>query len=51
MGLLYTPYAMVAAQFILALPIVAALSHSAVVGVSPTVRLAARSLGATPYQR
>lgn len=50
MGLLYTPSAMVAAQFILALPIVAALSHTAVVGVDPSVRLAARSLGATSYQ-
>jgi tungstate transport system permease protein len=50
MSLLYTPYAMVAAQFVLALPIVASLSHSAVVGVAPETILAARSLGATPYQ-
>ena len=50
MSLLYTPYAMVAAQFVLALPIVASLSHSAVVGVPPATILAARSLGATPYQ-
>lgn len=50
MGLLYSPGAMVAAQFVLSLPIVAALSHSAVVGVEPSVRLAARTLGATPPQ-
>jgi tungstate transport system permease protein len=42
--------AMVAAQFVLALPIVASLTHSAVVGVDPAIRLAARSLGAAPYQ-
>jgi tungstate transport system permease protein len=50
MGLLYSPGAMVAAQFVLSLPIVAALSHSAVVEVEPSVRLAARTLGATPPQ-
>jgi tungstate transport system permease protein len=50
MSLLYTPHAMVAAQFVLALPIVASLTHSAVVGVDPAIRLAARSLGAAPYQ-
>lgn len=32
-GLLFTPWAMVAAQFVLALPIVVALSHRAMVGV------------------
>jgi tungstate transport system permease protein len=50
MGLLYSPPAMVAAQFVLALPIVAALTHSAVVGVDPAVGLAARTLGASPRQ-
>jgi tungstate transport system permease protein len=50
MGLLYTPSAMVAAQTVLALPIVAALSHSAVVAVGPDIRLAALTLGATPGQ-
>ncbi len=50
MGLLYSPTAMVIAQSVLAFPIVAALSHSAVVGVGPEIRLAARSLGATPAQ-
>lgn len=50
MGLLYTPTAMIAAQALLAFPIVASLSHSAVVNVSPVVRLAAVTLGATPFQ-
>lgn len=50
MGLLYTPPAMVIAQTVLALPIVAALCHSAVVAVDQAVRQAAVSLGATPFQ-
>lgn len=50
MGLLYTPTAMITAQGILAFPIVASLSHSAIVSVSPVVRLAAITLGATPFQ-
>jgi tungstate transport system permease protein len=51
MSLLYTPSAMVMAQFILALPIVAALTVSAVSGVDPFIGLAARTLGATPVER
>lgn len=50
MGLLYSPTAMVIAQTVLAFPIVAALSHSAIVAVGPDLRLAARTLGATPAQ-
>lgn len=50
MGLLYTPSAMVIAQAVLALPIVASLSHSAVVNVDPIIRQASLSLGATPFQ-
>ena len=50
LGLLYTPIAMVAAQIILALPIVASLSHSAIVGVDPIIRQAAQTLGASPFQ-
>lgn len=50
MGLLYTPFAMVIAQTILALPIVASLCHAAIVGVPPVIRLAAQTLGATPTQ-
>jgi tungstate transport system permease protein len=49
-GLLYTPSAMVIAQTILALPIVASLCHSAVVGVDPIIRQASVTLGATTYQ-
>jgi len=50
LGLLYTPSAMVLAQGILAFPIVFSLSLAAIVGVDPVIRLAARTLGATPWQ-
>jgi tungstate transport system permease protein len=50
MALLYTPLAMILAQTILALPIVASLTHAAVVGVDPAIRLASQTLGATPRQ-
>jgi tungstate transport system permease protein len=50
MGLLYSPAAMVVAQTILALPIVIALCHSAIVNIDPIIRLSARTLGATPGQ-
>lgn len=50
LGLLYTPSAMVIAQTILALPIVVALCHAAVVAVDPAVRQAASTLGATRFQ-
>ena len=51
LGLLYTPTAMILAQTILALPIVAALAHSAIVNVDPVVRQAALTLGATARQQ
>ena len=50
MGLLYTPSAMVIAQTILAFPIVASLSHSAIVNVNPVIKQASMALGATPFQ-
>ncbi len=50
MGLLYTPSAMVIAQSILAFPIVASLSHSAIVNVEPIIKQASMTLGATPLQ-
>jgi tungstate transport system permease protein len=50
MSLLYTPLAMVLAQTILAFPIVASLSHAALVAVDPVIRQAALTLGATPFQ-
>jgi tungstate transport system permease protein len=50
LGLLYSPTAMIIAQTILAVPIVTALCHSAIRNVDPIIRLAARTLGATPGQ-
>lgn len=50
MALLYSPAAMVIAQSILAIPIVASLSHSAIVSVDPVIRRASATLGATPFQ-
>jgi tungstate transport system permease protein len=50
MALLYTPLAMVIAQAILSFPIVTSLTHAAIVGVDPVIRLAAQALGATPLQ-
>ena len=49
-SLLYTPSAMIIAQTILAFPIVASLSHAAIVNVAPLIRQASATLGATPYQ-
>lgn len=50
LALLYTPSAMIIAQTILAFPIVASLSHAAIMGVDPVIRHAAVTLGATPFQ-
>ena len=50
LGLLYSPSAMIIAQTILAVPIVTALCHLAIVNVEPIIRQAARTLGATPLQ-
>jgi tungstate transport system permease protein len=50
LGLLYSPTAMIIAQTILAVPIVTALCHAAIVSVDPVIRQAARTLGATPGQ-
>ena len=50
MALLYTPSAMIIAQTVLAFPIVVSLCHSAIVNVDPIIRLAAVTLGATPFQ-
>lgn len=47
MGLLYSPAAMVIAQTVIALPIVAALTRSAVAGVDKTVMETALTLGAS----
>ena len=50
LGLLYTPTAMVLGQFILATPIVAALTLTAVQGIDPRVRETAITLGASRLQ-
>lgn len=50
LGLLYTPAAMVIAQTVLATPIVAALSHAAIVATGQPVRDTALGLGATKFQ-
>lgn len=47
LALLYTPSAMIIAQTILAFPIIAALSHSAIIKVDPLIQHAATTLGAT----
>lgn len=50
MGLLYTPWAMVIGQAILAFPIIAALSLSAITGVDRRVEKTALTLGANRLQ-
>lgn len=50
MALLYSPSAMIIAQSILAFPIVAALSHSAIIKIEPLIKQASLTLGATPFQ-
>lgn len=50
LGILYTPTAMIVAQFILALPIITAFTYAAVSGVDERVRKTAESLGASPLQ-
>ncbi len=50
LALLYTPSAMIIAQTILAFPIVASLSHAAIMGIDPVIRQAAATLGANPFQ-
>lgn len=50
MSLLYTPYAMMLAQTVLALPIVVSLSYAAISSVNPVIRMAAKTLGANDFQ-
>jgi tungstate transport system permease protein len=50
LGLMYTPWAMIAAQSIIASPIVAGLTFAAVGGLNPKLRLQLLSLGATSWQ-
>ncbi len=50
LGWLFTPSAMIVAQFIIAFPLTAGLTMIAVQSVDPALRLQARSLGATRVQ-
>ena len=47
---LFTPLAIVVAQFIIAFPVIASLTISAILGINPEMRQQLRSLGATPWQ-
>lgn len=49
--LLYTPWAVIAGELLLALPIIASLSHGSIAGLDPRVAETARTLGATPLRR
>ena len=50
MALLYTPSAIIIAQSILAFPIIAALSQSAIIKIDPVIKQASLTLGATSFQ-
>lgn len=50
LGLMYTPWAMIAAQAVIASPIIAGLSFAAISGLNPNLRLQLVSLGATTWQ-
>lgn len=50
LGLIYTPTAMIAAQIIIALPIITGLTASAIQSLDPRVRLEALALGASLRQ-
>jgi len=49
-GLLYTPTAVIIGQFVLSMPIIIALTHSAIQGIDVKVRRTALTLGATEMQ-
>ena len=50
LGWLFTPLAIIIAQFIIAFPVVSSLTMSAILGISPEMRQQLRSLGATRWQ-
>lgn len=50
LGWLFTPNAMIVAQVIIALPMVAGLTITALEGLDPALRLQLRALGASPRQ-
>ncbi|MBU2702422.1 tungstate transport system permease protein [Sporomusaceae bacterium BoRhaA] len=49
-GLMYTPFAMMMAQAVIATPIVTGLTFAAIGGLNPNLRLQLLSLGATNWQ-
>ena len=49
-GLLFTPAAMVIGQFLLATPIIIALSFAAIQGIDPRIKMTALALGARSHQ-
>ncbi len=50
LGWLFTPWAMIVAQVVIALPMVAGLTQSAIEALDPALRLQLRALGASPAQ-
>ncbi|MEM8529564.1 MAG: ABC transporter permease [Chloroflexota bacterium] len=50
LGWLFTPTAMIVAQTIISLPLIAGFTMAAVSSIDPALRLQIRSLGATPWQ-
>jgi tungstate transport system permease protein len=50
LGLLFTPSAMIIGQFLLATPIIIALSYTAIQGIDPRIKLTAIALGARSHQ-
>lgn len=50
LGLLYTQKAIIIGEFILATPLIVALSISAIQGIDPRVKNTAMTLGASPFQ-
>ena len=51
LDLLYTPWVIVIGEFVLALPLIASLSHGAVSSLDPRVAETAHTLGAGPIRR
>jgi len=51
LDLLYTPWAIVCGEFLLALPLVVSLSHGAIVSLDARVAETAKTLGASPLRR
>ncbi|MFQ5934429.1 MAG: ABC transporter permease [Dehalococcoidia bacterium] len=50
LGWLFTPLAIIAAQFIIAFPVISSFTVAAILGINPEMRQQLRSLGATRWQ-